>query len=139
MTLEEKMEVIEKLKKEYYNSDNDGLEELRNEFDKLQLSKVDFIRDEEHKHGKLFVCPDTEWEFPVVYEIAPEVMEHAQKVIYDAILEYYRESDFWDEVTDILPENLVKIYTRIHEIPIIRYFPVEDVEVLNVRKLKFEV
>lgn len=140
MTLKERMEQLNNLKEEYYDGMNDcDLEKLRSEFDELQLSKVDFIYDENHEHGELFVCPDTEWEFPKVYEVAEEFMRSAMDVIYDAIALYYKESDFWDEVTDLTSTELVKIYTRAHNIPIIRFFPVSKVELLNVTKLNKDI
>lgn len=139
MTLKEKMERLEKLKEEYFESTDYDLEELRNKFDELNLSEIDFIYDKEHKHGKLFVCSDLEGEFPMVYEVAEEIMKNAIEVIYDAIALYYKEGDFWDEVTDLTSNELVKIYTRIHNIPIIRFFSSNDVNLLNVRKLNHDV
>ncbi len=140
MTLEEKMELLEKLKEEYFYFEvPPDLEKLGNEFDELHLSEVDFIYDKEHERGKLFVCPDLEWEFPKVYEVAEEIMERAIEVISEAIALYYMEGDFWDEVTDLTSDELVKIYTRIHNIPIIRYFSVSDVNLLNVRQLNADV
>lgn len=138
MTLHEKIKLLDQLKEKYYSEKCD-LEELRKDFDKLQLSEVDFIHDEKNRQGKLFVCPDSEWEFTKVYEIAEEFLQNAMDVIYDAIVLYYRESDFWDEVTGLISGDLVRIYTNLNNIPIIRFFNTSNVELLNVRKLNFDI
>lgn len=140
MTLQEKIELLNNLRNEYYDGmDECNIEKLISQFDELQLSEVDFIYDEEHERGQLFVCPDLEWELPNVYEVAKEFMQSAKEVIYDAIALYYKECDFWSEVTGMTADELVKLYTRLHNIPIIKYFSVADVELLNVRKLNKDV
>ena len=140
MALREKIELLDQLK-DRYDSDlsEPELERLRAEFDTLELSKIGFIQDKEHDRGRLFVCPDPEWEFPDVYEVAEEFMPKAIEVIYDAIALYYRESYFWDEVTGLISDDLVRIYTNLNNIPIIRYFPAKEVELLNVRKLNSDI
>ena len=140
MTLREKIELLDQLKEKYHPDLSESeLEGLRTEFDTLELSEIGFIQDKEHDRGNLFVCPDTEWEFPRVYEVAEEFMPKAIKVIYDAIALYYKESYFWDEVTGLFSEDLVRIYTNLNNIPIIRYFPVKEVKLLNVRKLNNDI
>ena len=140
MTLREKIELLDQLKERYDPDLSDSeLEGLRAEFDTLELSEIGFIQDKEHDRGDLFVCPDLEWEFPKVYEIAEEFMPKAMEVIYDAIALYYMEGDFWDEVTGLISDDLVKIYTNLNNIPIIRFFPVKNVNLLNVRKLNNDI
>lgn len=137
MTLKEKVELLDKIREDY-SIGNSSNEELEKRFDELRLADVDYIYDKEHEHGKLFVCPDLEWELPDVYEIASEFMDEAIDIIYEAICLYYKES-FWDEIAGIATEELIKIYTRLNNIPIIRYFSTSDVELLNVRKLNNDV
>ena len=117
MTLREKIKLLDQLKERYHPDLSESeLEGLRAEFDTLELSEIGFIQDKEHDRGDLFVCPDLEWEFPKVYEIAEEFMPKAMEVIYDAIALYYMEGDFWDEVTGLISDDLVKIYTNLNNI-----------------------
>lgn len=140
MTFQEKIELLNNLKNNYYDGiHNCDLEKLRSEFNELQLSDEDFIYDEEYEHGQLFICPDLEGEFPKVYEIAEKNMKRAIDVIYDAIALYYKESDFWDEITELTSDEVVRIYTKFHNIPIIRFFSTSNVELLNVEKLNRDV
>ncbi|MCI8344781.1 MAG: hypothetical protein HFJ42_02210 [Clostridia bacterium] len=140
MTFQEKIELLNNLKNDYYyGTNNCDLEKLKNEFDELHLSDEDFIHDEDHEHGQLFICPDIEGEFPKVYEIAGENMKRAIDVIYDAIVLYYKESDFWDEITDLTSDEVVRLYTKLNNIPIIRFFSTSNVELLNLKKLNRDV
>ena len=140
MTLREKIKLLDQLKERYHPDLSESeLEGLRAEFDTLKLSEIGFIQDKEHDKGNLFVCPDREGELPVVYEVAEEFMSKAIKVIYNAIALYFKESNFWDEVTGLISDDLVNIYTKLNNIPIIRYFPVQEVELLNVRKLNNDI
>lgn len=137
LTLKQKVERLLEMRREYY-IEPWRQEELIKCTKELHLEDVDFLYDTEHTRGELFVCPDTEYEFPVVYEIASEYMPFAIDTIYKAKCDYYNYSDFWEEVAELSCEQIAKIYTAAEKIPIIRYFPVTEVHLLNVRKLNYD-
>ena len=140
MTIEERITKMDELKGKYYEIEGDEVEEevIYNQVQAMRLNEIDFIHDEINIHGKFYVCPDTEWEFPHVYEIAKEHMADASNIIANAFLEYYRDEAFFDSV-GTERDVLVKLRLFMAKIPIIRHAGVSDVELLNVRWLKYNL
>lgn len=136
MTIEEMIAQMETLKDEYYEikGDKDAEEAIYQKVLELGVNNTEFLIDEVNTHGNFYVCPDREWEFPHVFEIAKEHMANATTIIANAYLEYYRDSDFCDG-TAIDRDSLVALRLRAAKIPIIRHAGVCEVELLNVRWL----
>lgn len=135
LSLKEKVELLDKLMEEYEERENDDISNIAEQINALHLDEVDFIYNLSNTRGELYVCPDCEWELPFVFEIANEHVLTGVDVISSTILKYYRHTDFYDNATNLDICNLLKIYTRLHKLPIIRYFPPTEVNLLNVRWL----
>lgn len=136
MTIEEMIAQMEALKEEYYEieGDEDAEKAIYEKALALELRNTEFLIDEVNTRGNFYVCPDREWEFPHVFEIAEEYMANATTIIAKAYLEYYRDSRFCD-TADINRDTLVAMRLRAAQIPIIRHAGVAEVELLNVRWL----
>lgn len=136
MTIEEKIARMEALKDEYYDieGDKDKEKDIYEQVQALELDKIGFLQDEDNVRGQFYVCPDLEWEFPDVFEIAKKYMSAATNIIADAYLEYYKNNDFYDDVA-IDCDVLIAVRLQNAKIPIIRHAGVSDVELLNVRWL----
>jgi hypothetical protein len=104
------------------------------EYNTLELSKsieeMDFPRCES-EDTIMYICPDMEGEFPFIFELNRKTKDEAMEIISDTILDYYKNSTYYDSCTNLCVEELLKIYLTINHIKIVNYIPVENVEALN--------
>lgn len=136
----------EELKTRYYeengsNNPDSWYEELREAFEKLNVEAPE-IQTVTADKTFAFVCPDTEWEFPDVFVLREDGFPDRQNYmnwIYDAICEYYKYSDFYDEIAGIMSDDLLAMCIVENNIPVVQWFKSADTEVLNVRKLRNDV
>ena len=89
MTIEEKIAKMEALKDEWYEieGDEDKEEAIYEKVKAMKLDSIEFLHDDEEAHGDFYVCPDPEWEFPHVFEIAKKHVTTATDIIAHAYLE----------------------------------------------------
>ena len=54
--------------------------------------------------------------------VSPSNAEEAEATMLNEIEEYYKNTEFYDVVTDMLPEDLVRIFLAEADFSVIRYF-----------------
>lgn len=123
------------------NSPDSWYEDLRKEFSSLNI-KVPEVKTILADKTFAYVCPDIEFELPMVF-ILPEVgitdKNYYMNLIYNSIYEYYKFSDFYDGITNLRMNDLLALCIAEYNIPIVQWFKVDDTEILNVRRLRFDV
>lgn len=137
----EVLERLFELKDRYYDEDflseDEKLDVLRAEYDKLNLNTEFTITAA--NNPRYLICPDTEYEFPFIVVFNDENFEAGLNAVYDAVKEYYANSDFYDECTKLMVKELVALFLNDKNIPIVEFINTVDVETLNVRKLNSEI
>ena len=130
------------LKQKYYdeksaNNPDSWYEELRKQFDCLNV-KISEIETISAVNTFAYVCPDIEGEMPMVFILRKNNTEANcyMKRIYDAICEYYKFSDFYDEIAGLSCDDLISLCVSEYKIPVVKWYKVGDTEMLNVRKLR---
>ena len=105
---------LEQLKKAYYE-DELSLEELKSQFDDLNLDCTNYIIHEkavsiEDNHYMPYLFYDYKKEPKILVFLLRDIyIEENAKIIESAIKEYYEFSYFYDEITGLRPIDLVRI------------------------------
>lgn len=128
---------LDKMKDVYYDDDIEiDNDTLKLEFMELQKEIDTTLKlDENPEDVKLFVCPDIEGEFPVVYEYSEKYEADIVGSIFNGELEYNTYSDFYDEITGLTGKDLSAIILNELEISIVKFWKSKYVESLNIKKM----
>ncbi|WPS85664.1 hypothetical protein SMD22_01005 (plasmid) [Brevibacillus halotolerans] len=92
----------------------------------------------------LYLLPDPELRFVKVFEIQKPAnykdREEWMSIIANAYAEYYKDTETYDmSEKNICTINLVLNAIKINNIPLVRYWDVVGVEMLNVRWLRNQI
>lgn len=118
---------------------DDGEEGMLDKVKELNLTVPDFMKEPAEEETELFVCPDVENELPFVIEFNRDSLDKGMSVVSDAVLEYYKYSDFYDCCTEISVDDLVKIFLDMNDVKIVKYYSVGNTSVLNTRWLRSQL
>lgn len=94
------------------------------------------LKEKGQGHTFLYLLPDPENEFIKAFEIEDpssyEIIEKWTNIIANAYVEYYRNSDIYDNAEqEIGPIELVLNAIKTNNIPLIKYWKAAKIEVLN--------
>ena len=119
---------IEDIKKRYYNDEDVSV--LEREYrEKLKDYCNTAVPVQTGFFGEPFLVTVIEYDRedawgcrPYSALVSPASAADAQKTILDAIEEYYDNSGFYDEVTDLSDEDLIRIFLAEADFAVMRYF-----------------
>lgn len=108
------------------------------------LENAKKLAQKEKEKTFLYILPDPENEFEKVFEIKdPEHYQTQQNwmsIMADAYAEYYRNSDFYDELEeDIGPLELILDAIARHHIPLLSYWTPSKTEKINLYWLNRQI
>ena len=128
---------------DFYELDNEDLNEetiapLVKRYKELNIEQNEVLVPE-HTKTFLYICPDTEGEFPEVFEL-PSHEDHNQNRVYmdtiaNAVLFCNKYDSFLEWVMEMRYMECVLLICGLEEIPIVRSWKSADTEMLNVRWL----
>lgn len=121
-------ELTRHLKEKYYNEED--LNEIRDEYDSRVKEYCESARPHETEDlADAFLVTEIKYDREDAWGCRPysllvkkEDQEKASTLLKDALREYYSCCYFHDNVTDLLPRDIVRIFAAEADFPIIMFF-----------------